>query len=329
MHTPEGARLLISDKYLPLEMGLKDPSRMVKTEVEAIYKHWMTRQKNNKRPLEFKMDEVKAKIEENRRLRAEALSSMKRAYVDVGSDDEDNGKDTAESSRPKKRPREEGDQLGEKEKEQKQDKGKGKEKKKKNAEKKRKESGGTGQVVPPRPVIKPAERETILRGLSDFAAYQALVNAVLKVAMVRIFWCSRKYFFLLTFNKSDDPGKGSSMKLPMWASWKVDDVSLGPEFYDLSPNNTGYLSTWKSTVVWMQSNPHITNTHAHREACNILLVVGLLLRETKICVDCEPDHPLYNTPFDIMQFEEVKGVIEQMQLPPERSVSFPNEQDGS
>ncbi|KAJ7883898.1 hypothetical protein B0H14DRAFT_3857237 [Mycena olivaceomarginata] len=49
MATPEGARALIDSKYLVKNLGLKDPSRMVKSEVEAYYKHWISRQDDGKR----------------------------------------------------------------------------------------------------------------------------------------------------------------------------------------------------------------------------------------------------------------------------------------
>ncbi|KAJ6610813.1 hypothetical protein B0H10DRAFT_2224639 [Mycena sp. CBHHK59/15] len=82
MATPEGARSLIAEKYLPVGVGLKDPSRMVKTEVEAIYKLWIDRQKKSKKPLAFKVEE--------------------RAYVEV--DDEDPLSEEDGSSKKKRKP---------------------------------------------------------------------------------------------------------------------------------------------------------------------------------------------------------------------------------
>ncbi|KAJ6537342.1 hypothetical protein B0H10DRAFT_1971813 [Mycena sp. CBHHK59/15] len=84
MATPEGARSLIAEKYLPVGVGLKDPSRMVKAEVEAIYKLWTDRQKKTKKPLAFKVEEVRQKVAEDGRLHVAALKPKKRAYVDTG-----------------------------------------------------------------------------------------------------------------------------------------------------------------------------------------------------------------------------------------------------
>ncbi|KAJ6624673.1 hypothetical protein B0H10DRAFT_2186511 [Mycena sp. CBHHK59/15] len=86
MATPEGTRSLIAEKYLPVGVGLKDPS-------------WM---KKSKKPLAFKVEEVRQKVAQDGRLRVAALKPTKRAYVEV--DDEDPLSEEDGSSKKKRKP---------------------------------------------------------------------------------------------------------------------------------------------------------------------------------------------------------------------------------
>jgi hypothetical protein len=59
MATHDGARELNDGRFLPLGVGLRDPSRMRKEEVEKICKLWMHCQGESKIPLQFKVAEAK------------------------------------------------------------------------------------------------------------------------------------------------------------------------------------------------------------------------------------------------------------------------------
>ncbi|KAJ7765594.1 hypothetical protein B0H16DRAFT_1454162 [Mycena metata] len=102
MATPDGARELVHYKYLPDGTALKDPSHMVKSEVEAIYNLWMGRQKKKKIPLRFKVAEAKRKIEEDQRVRIQSLKRKQPPYVETD-DDGDLGKDKGHAERSKKK----------------------------------------------------------------------------------------------------------------------------------------------------------------------------------------------------------------------------------
>ncbi|KAJ6597906.1 hypothetical protein B0H10DRAFT_2231851 [Mycena sp. CBHHK59/15] len=160
MATPEGARSLIAEKYLPVGVGLKDPSRMVKTEVEAIYKLWIDRQKKIKKPLAFKVEEVRQKVAEDGRLCVAALKPKKRAYVEV--DDEDPLSEEDGSSKKKRKPG--------KDHTKKVNKGKGKAATTW-ADAVAKENGDKPKA---QMVVKPDAREAILFGLDPMTAYHLL-----------------------------------------------------------------------------------------------------------------------------------------------------------
>jgi hypothetical protein len=176
MATPEGAHQLIATKYLPAGLGLKDPSRMVKTEVKAYYKLWMARQDAGKKPLVFKVEEAKEKRAEDRAVRIAALKSKKRTYVEVddidhsdnelAEKDKQNSKSAAasESQRPPT-------------------KKKAKTAKDTNDSAGKSKSGGSKPPAP-RPVLKPAARVEVLLKLSTFGPYQSLVQQMLKAATV-------------------------------------------------------------------------------------------------------------------------------------------------
>jgi hypothetical protein len=105
------------------------------------------------------------------------------------------------------------------------------------------------------------------------------------------------------------PARG--VQIPIWASWEVDKVAVPHEFFDGS-NKNGYLPNWKSVVQWMSTNPHIplSDTTFHfSEAADLLLVVGLTLRECKACSDADPDDPLAAISFDHEDLEVVKAAV--------------------
>ncbi|KAJ7924822.1 hypothetical protein B0H13DRAFT_1863685 [Mycena leptocephala] len=65
----------------------------------------------------------------------------------------------------------------------------------------------------------------------------------------------------------------------------------------------------------MSGNPHITGSESTlhpTEASDILLIVGLTLRECKACTDAEPDTPLYHIPFDIEDLGLVQEAVTSM-----------------
>jgi hypothetical protein len=76
-------------------------------------------------------------------------------------------------------------------------------------------------------------------------------------------------------------------------------VEVGKDFFN-PENDVAYSSNWKAVLRWMAGNPHIPAAECsfhHTEACDILLVIGLTLREYKICSEAEPDTPLYETTY--------------------------------
>lgn len=177
MATPEGARALISSKYLPEGLGLMDPSRMKKSEVETYYTFWMARQKEDKKPLVFKSAEVKQKLAEDRQVRLDALKSKKRAYVEVDVASDDAGAGSKASMAKKQRG---GSASG---------KSKAREKVGDAKSKGRGDStDGKRVVVKPRAVLKPDAKEAVLLMVSTFDPYVSLVKTVLKLATVRYFF---------------------------------------------------------------------------------------------------------------------------------------------
>jgi hypothetical protein len=218
MATPEGARKLISPGYLPDGIGLKDPSRMVKDEVEKIFKLWIRGQKEGKLPLKFKAKEVKQQLEEAQRLRIQSLKRKQPDYVDTDGDEDadgregnsDNGKAGGKKSLKRKQPDyvdTDGDEDGD---EQEGDGGNGKAggkkqkvvkpappggKKAKNPAKKAKNQSASLPAVesdPGRPKPRPLQkspkaevRKTTLLQLSDFQPYRSLVLDTLGLCSVR------------------------------------------------------------------------------------------------------------------------------------------------
>ncbi|KAJ6583316.1 hypothetical protein B0H10DRAFT_1962151 [Mycena sp. CBHHK59/15] len=272
MATPEGARSLIAEKYLPVGVGLKDPSRMVKIEVEAIHKLWIDRQKKSKKPLAFKVEAVRQKVAEDGRLRVAALKPKMRAYVEV--DDEDPLSEEDGSSKKKRKPG--------KDHTKKVNKGKGK-------------AATTRDKPKAQMVVKPDSREAILFGLDPMTAYHLLVKQVLKSSRA-----------------GRDMG---NFKSPSWVSWNVKDVTLVDDFYDPVNDSTGYLSTWKYVLTWMDTNPHIPTlgeSFTHTEASQILLIAGLVLRETRACAEADPEIPLYHIAFSMDDFGVVQAAISKM-----------------
>lgn len=168
MATPEGARRLISNKYLPEGLGLKDPSRMVKAEVVAYYKLWIGRQKDEKQPLVFKLEEALQKAREDREARSAALQTKKRSYVEIeDEEDDDNGSESRDSGK-KKKPSpgaEEGPSAP-----------------KQDRSDKEKESHSKNNVA--KKPLKPAARAAFLRGLSAHKPYLSLVESVLNKSTV-------------------------------------------------------------------------------------------------------------------------------------------------
>ncbi|KAJ7748985.1 hypothetical protein B0H16DRAFT_1461483 [Mycena metata] len=102
MATPDGACELVHSKYLPDGIVLKDPSHMVKSEVEAIYNLWIGRQKEKKIPLCFKVAEAKRNIEEDQWVRIQSLKRKQPPYVETD-DDGDLGKDKGHAEGSKKK----------------------------------------------------------------------------------------------------------------------------------------------------------------------------------------------------------------------------------
>ncbi|KAF8206625.1 hypothetical protein K438DRAFT_2086115 [Mycena galopus ATCC 62051] len=252
MASAEGAHALIPSQCLPSGLALRDPSRMVKSEVEAYFKHWHSRQKDGKKPLNFRVQEAKEKREEDKAARVAALKSKKRGYVEV-SEGEDGG-DSVPMKKPKAAPR-------------------------RNAPSSDEEDSGVEDLVPKnsklppkkiapamhkakqenpkrpiaRPILNASTRKEILVALSAFPPYRSLVDKVLKAAT--------------------------------------------------------------AVVDWMSNDPHIppANTTFHyTEASNILLIVGLTLRECKACSEAEPDTPLHAVPFDYKDLEIVQATLIRM-----------------
>ncbi|KAJ6538404.1 hypothetical protein B0H10DRAFT_1971552 [Mycena sp. CBHHK59/15] len=245
MATPEGARSLIVEKYLPVGVGLKDSSRC-------------------KKPLAFKVEEVRQKVAEDGRLCVAALKPKKRAYVEV--DDEDPLSEEDGSSKKKRKPSKDHTKQV--------NKGKGKAATTR-ADAVAKENGDKPKA---QMIVKPDARKAILFGLDPMTAYHLLVKQVLKSSRA-----------------GRDMG---NLKSPSWVSWNVKDVTLVHDFYDPANNSTGYLSTWKSVLTWMDTNPHI-------------LTLGIL-RETRACAEADPESPLYHIAFSMDDFGIVQAAISKM-----------------
>ncbi|KAJ6556081.1 hypothetical protein B0H19DRAFT_1071214 [Mycena capillaripes] len=275
MATSEGARALILSKCLPDGLGLRDPSRMTKAEVEAYYKLWITRQDEGKKALVFKEDEAKEKREEDRALRVAALK--KRAYIEIDGDSDGVEENPAKS---KLSGETESDNSGGRKKKKKQD---------------NKQKANDPTRPRARPALKLAAKKDILVNLSLFEPYQSLVEQMLKQA-------------------TNPTAPVQKIKTPAWASWAVDGVHVGPDFFDAS-NTTGHLSNWKAVLLWTGENPHVPSNESsfhHTEACDVLLIIGLMLRECKACAEAEPDSPMADVPFDFKDLEEVHITIGSM-----------------
>jgi hypothetical protein len=162
MSTPEGARKLISNGYLPEGLGLWDPSRMVKEEIETIYNFWMRQQKENKLPLKFKVAEAKQKVAEDKQVRLESLKRKKAAYVET-SDDETGDHENSQSKQKKKKANDADPPPM--------------------APKSGKKAQKNGRPKP-RPYLDMSTRKSRLLALTNLAAYQSLVLEVLTSAKV-------------------------------------------------------------------------------------------------------------------------------------------------
>ncbi|KAJ6537343.1 hypothetical protein B0H10DRAFT_1971814 [Mycena sp. CBHHK59/15] len=144
-------------------------------------------------------------------------------------------------------------------------------------------------------IVKPDACEAILFGLDPMMAYHLLVKQVLKSSRA-----------------GRDMG---NFKSPSWVSWNVRDVTLVDDFYDPANNSTGYLSTWKSVLMWMDTNPLIPTlgeSFTHTKASQILLIAGLVLRETRACAEADPESPLYHIAFSMDDFGVVQAAISKM-----------------
>lgn len=77
----------IDPKYLPLKFEVCDPSRLVRVEAEALYKHWQDRSEAGKAPLRFRKVVEEAKVERKKAVQnpAEEESSSSES----SDDDED------------------------------------------------------------------------------------------------------------------------------------------------------------------------------------------------------------------------------------------------
>ncbi|KAJ7208632.1 hypothetical protein GGX14DRAFT_566846 [Mycena pura] len=274
MATPEGARHLISDKYLPEGLGLKDPSRMVKTEVQAYYKLWMGRQKDDKKPLVFKLEEAKQKAQEDREARSAALQTKKRSYVEIDDgENEDNGSES-EGSGQKKQPSSgaSGDEPTTPQEDH---------------SHKAKKSKSTQKP------LKPAARAAFLRGLSAYKPYILLIESVLNKSTTK-----------------SSSAKGA--KLPVWASWDLDCAKMGLEFFDMD-NNEGYLPNWGAVLAWMEGNPHLASEKlSHIQASNILLIVGWTLRTCRASAEAEEGHPLHEAHFEVTDSVVIEEMVAKM-----------------
>ncbi|KAJ7835041.1 hypothetical protein B0H13DRAFT_1913764 [Mycena leptocephala] len=220
MPTHEGARALIPTKYLPEGLGLRDSSRMIKSEVKAYYKLWMNRQEAGKLALVFR----------------------KRTHMEVDSDDEaTNSTNKKQKSKKKATANADASTKG-----------------KVNSGSTSKAKSANAERPAPRPILTPVARKQILLGLCAFEPYQLLVEQVLKSA-----------------TNAMAPAK--RIPTPAWLSWDIPKSTLHPT-----------------------------------EASDILLIVGLTLRECKACTDAEPDTPLYHIPFDIEDLGLVQEAVTSM-----------------
>ncbi|KAF7349652.1 hypothetical protein MSAN_01691600 [Mycena sanguinolenta] len=225
MATPDGAWELIKDSYLPKDRGLRDPSRMVKAEVNDLYMHWFKRQEDGKTPLKFKVAEAKKKQEEDRQVKLQALKRKKQDYIEVEEENETHSDDNGLAKTPPK--------------------------------KKTKKS---------------------------------------------------------SFSKSNPASKAQKQHSPIWSSWEIEDVDIGPEFFDVE-NNSGHLSNWQAVVEWMGQNPHIATNGSdlsHTQVSEVLLVIGLTHRVAKACATADPDSPWHKVPFEISDLEKIEVAISNM-----------------
>jgi hypothetical protein len=197
MATPEGARALIDSKYLVKNLGLKDPSRMVKSEVEAYYKHWISRQDDGKKALVFRVQEAKEKRNDDRTTRIAALNSKKRSYVEVDSSDDagaDSGDMGQQKSQSKSLVRKKVKAQG------------GKSKAGKDTAPATGKEGATHPRPTPRPFLSASARKGILLTLSMHPQFQSLVDQVMKAATVCVS-CQNSWLDLKTYSGNHGTSK--------------------------------------------------------------------------------------------------------------------------
>ncbi|KAF7372220.1 hypothetical protein MVEN_00081400 [Mycena venus] len=303
MATPEGARELIKERYLPPGLGLKDLSRMVKEEVKKIYKLWFDNQKSGKLPLKFKVAEAKKKQEEDQQVKDQNLKRKKPVYVEVGDgsaqeaerNDDDSEEEEKWDGKKKKTAVNTKPTAGDKAV------------KTKNLATESSAAGqnSAGNRAKPRPVITTETQFTKLLELSQFAPYRSPVQDVLRSSMTT----------------APNRCKG---RTPSWCSWDIKNVELGAEFFDIT-NNKGYLAYWTSVVEWMEGNPHIPAENSelsHAQASDILLIVGLTYHTAKQCAECDPDSPLYTIPFTISDLDKVEAGIKNMLTQTKKALKF-------
>ncbi|KAJ7153787.1 hypothetical protein C8R46DRAFT_1042164 [Mycena filopes] len=316
MATPDGARKLIQSKFLPNGVGLKDPSRMVKTEVEAIYKLWMQRQTEKKIALHFKVAEAKRKNEEDQRKRAESLKRKQPRYMGT-SDGDDEEEDDPKAAKGTKRQRKQG--TGEQPSHEESAGGGGRKKSTSSSTKKSKaatkpkgntvaalpakakqqaevpdDQGSSGPRPRPRPIIRPELRQSRLLHVSRFGPYTSLVLDVLRLSV-------------------GGTTQNNKTTLPTWCNW-TNDIVIGDHFFDLQ-NKKGFLPNWQAVLAWMHGNPHISDDGSplsHAQASDILLIVGITHYVTKTVAEAEPGSPFHDLPFELSDLDKVEAGIKSM-----------------
>ncbi|KAJ7177712.1 hypothetical protein C8R46DRAFT_1029314 [Mycena filopes] len=316
MATPDGARKLIQSKFLPNGVGLKDPSRMVKTEVEAIYKLWMQRQTEKKIALHFKVAEAKRKNEEDQRKRAESLKRKQPRYMGT-SDGDDEEEDDPKAAKGTKRQRKQG--TGEQPSHEESAGGGGRKKSTSSSTKKSKaatkpkgntvaalpakakqqaevpdDQGSSGPRPRPRPIIRPELRQSRLLHVSRFGPYTSLVLDVLRLSV-------------------GGTTQNNKTTLPTWCNW-TNDIVIGDHFFDLQ-NKKGFLPNWQAVLEWMHGNPHISDDGSplsHAQASDILLIVGITHYVTKTVAEAEPGSPFHDLPFELSDLDKVEAGIKSM-----------------
>ncbi|KAJ7637932.1 hypothetical protein DFH06DRAFT_1335574 [Mycena polygramma] len=296
MATVEGVQELVKEHFLPLGVALKDPSRMVKGEVEKIYKLWTQRQRQNKLPLRFKVAEAKQKIREDKEGRIQALKRKQPDYIDT-SDNEDPAQSAAPSGRKKAKPSaastsSQTTSLADKNKNG------------KHSSAAKPNKPAVASRPKPRPVLTPQLRKAKLYNLSSFGPYRSLVQELLRISV-------------------NDGPRSQRIAMPTWCSWDIDTDTIGLEFFD-KENTDGYLPTWETVVAWMETNPHrpgnseLTKT----QAFDILLIVGLTHRGGDKCATSEPGSELYDTLFERVDLDKIETAIQNMLADAKTSLKF-------